>query len=1859
MLKNFTASLFLKATSYLKPFIFCTLLVFSFFTGWANDYYFSSSSGNDSYSSAQAQNQATPWNSLAKLNSIFPSLNPGDNIYLKRGDVFYGYIVVTKSGTSAATIDIGAYGVGNKPLISGFTTLSSWSSIGNGIYQAPAPGVGNDVNMVSFNGKPQQVGRYPNIDAANGGYLTYESYNGTYSITDNNLSGSPNWTGAELVIKKIKYIIENCAITSQSGGTIYYNSKSSLPPTNNYGYFIQRDVRTLDQLGEWYFNPSTGYMQMYFGSNNPSSYVIKASTATNLVNTGRYSYITVSDLAFEGSNGDAISVGDRGSRSTTVFINNCDVNYSGRNGFYSTNADYSRIESCNIKNSYNDGIQFDNQGGISNYAIAKYNIVKNAGYIAGMGVSGDSYQGIVVSSYNGDVEYNSLDSIGHNGVAFFYPNTKINNNLITNFSFIKDDGSGVYTWSGGGPVTGSQVRNNIVLNGIGAPQGTDTDERTVHGVYIDDGSSGVDVSNNSISNVAYDGLYIHNSHELTINNNTLYNNGLQQVLFAHDQYGPNDPIRNVSFTNNTIVSRDASQLVFNMRTISNDINLTGATDYNIYARPIDDDLVFYGDMPSIYSAYSLSSWKNAFNKDKNSVTSPRKILPYAINNLNTGNLLTNGDLNGNINDFSFWSQNGNQSTSWDGSSKVNGTGSLKVGFPSAIPNVYTLCIKPIGALNSSKTYILRFSTLGTTTNGVLNAYFRNTNSPYNNLVSAQKRSFGTSVVNHEFLITAPITTNAADLVIEIGQNSGTTYIDNLQLYEASTSPINIDDQLRFEYNASTSSKTVNLNANYIGMDGTSYPGTLVLAPYTSKVLIKDLNNTTPPPAPAPSSLQATGTAPSINCFGSLATATVSASGGTTPYTGNGTYNVNAGSGCLKISVPSPVSGASTLIYASVGSISSSKNYILRFSTLGTTANGSVNAALRLTNSPFTYITAAQNKTFGTGRVDHEFLFTAPASQSDASFILELSQASGTTYIDNVAFFEATSTSSLISDNMFKSGIFESGISSVFTWSPNGNHVAEFDLSSKITNTYYFPVKDASGSISTATVKTTQPAAPLLAYSTAPLISILGGTTNVSVIANGGTPPYTGTGTINNVLAGNYVYTVTDAAGCTTNTNINIAPGSISVPPSAPAPAPAPSPSSSLTANATAPAIICFGSTTTVTVSASGGTAPYNGAGTFNRDAGRGCLKISAPSPQSGVSTLIYGSIGAVSSSKSYVLKFSTLGTTGSGSLTAGLRMTGTPFSYIASAQTRTFGSSQTDHQFLFTAPASQSDASFIIELLQSSGTTYIDNVAIFEVNSAGSFVSDNLFKSGNFENGISSVFTWSPAGNHIAEFDLTSKIPNTYYFPVTDAAGNVITAGVTITQPSSALQAGAVSGIISNVGGSTNVVVNATGGTPPYTGTGTFNNVSAGTYNYSVSDASGCTVVTSVTIAPGSGSPSFTASANASYISCFGGTTTVTVNAAGGVAPYSGTGSFIRDAGRGSLKISFPAPVANAKTYIYYPIGAISSSKNYILRLTTLGTTSNGSINAAFRLSNSPYTSVTSIQNRTFGTDRVDHEFLFTPSSSQSDASFVLELSQSSGTTYIDNIAVFEASSTGALLSDNLYKYGNFEYGIGNIWTWGLSNSYVAEFDLTSKIENIYYFPITDASGNISTASLKTDQPASPLFATATAGSVSSGGTTTVVINASGGTPPYAGTGSFNNVGAGTYNYTVRDALSCSYVVSVTVGSNAVSRVAATNSTVASVNTTSVSNLSSLQVATALSATPLNAITYPNPTTDKINLTLSGGTNEKVIIALSSVDGKVLYKTEGTSNNKYVFGNGLIPGMYIIQVIQGNKIQTLKVIKSK
>ena len=118
------------------------------------------------------------------------------------------------------------------------------------------------------------------------------------------------------------------------------------------------------------------------------------------------------------------------------------------------------------------------------------------------------------------------------------------------------------------------------------------------------------------------------------------------------------------------------------------------------------------------------------------------------------------------------------------------------------------------------------------------------------------------------------------------------------------------------------------------------------------------------------------------------------------------------------------------------------------------------------------------------------------------------------------------------------------------------------------------------------------------------------------------------------------------------------------------------------------------------------------------------------------------------------------------------------------------------------------------------------------------------------------------------------------------------TVSVTVGEPS-LLVPSASAGVILCNGGITEVTVSATGGTAPYSGTGSFT-VAAGTYNYTVTDANNCSKTVSVTVGESS---LLVPSASAGVILCNGETTEVTVSATGGTAPYAGTGSFTVAAG--------------------------------------------------------------------------------------------------------------------------------------------------------------------------------------------------------------------------------------------------------------------------------------------------------------------------------------------------------------------------
>lgn len=1132
----------------MKNFFVLILAAFISHAATAKNYYVASN-GNDANSGTSS---AAPWKTISKVNASFSVIAAGDSILFRCGDSFYGALVIGKSGASGRPIVISSYGTGAKPVITGFVTVTGWTSAGNGIYQATVSGAKSTLNMVTINNVAQALGRYPNADAANGGYLNYETFSGTTSITDNQLTSSTNWVGAEVVIRKKLWVLDRCKVTSHSGGTVgYTNIGSTYTGTNGYGYFFQNDVRTLDKFGEWYFG-SNKSIKIYFGTASPSDYVVKVSCIDTLLTMTSRSYININNLMFEGANGNAIS----GKSGSYVNIQNCDFNNSGTGAINTQATANLLIENCLVNNSLSSGIVAMNSAG-SNVTIRGCS-VKNTGILPGMGLSGgNSYKGIMTSSGNNLlVEYNTVDTSGYVGIDWQGNNVNIRYNVVNYFDFIKDDAGGIYTYcsgtdaSPGTQYTNRTVSNNIVMNGAGAPFGRNSSTLFVTGIYLDGRTMNVNVLNNTVFNNGKNGIHCNNPQGVTIRGNTSYNNLNAMSVMRWANIGA---VRNLAIKNNILFPKLNTQRAFfycnsginepATTSIQSALSNLAAMDSNTYGmiNPVGFNFEIYATTGGAFvpaSPYSFEAWKVATSHDGNGKKAPKLPVTHKVTGLVGTNKFSNGLFNTTISGLSVYGSG--VTTAWDNTGKISG-GSLRISVASPVALKFSSVIGAVGAVSSSKKYVLRFSTYGTTNQGYLRAYIRKTASPNTSLVASQPASFGIGRKDHEFLFDGPTTDAGASFIIEIEQNSGTTYVDNLEFYEAAATVYDQSAQLRFEYNATKVAKTITLDGNYTSVTGVAYAGSVTLQPFTSILLVKDTAAGTPVTPPVSTSLKASATATAINCFGGNATVTVGASGGTAPYTGTGTFTANAGRGSYKVSFPVSRAGLYTLLYYTVGGISSGKNYVLRFSTLGTTGTGTLRAGIRQTTTPWSSIVTKQTAVFGTTIKDHQFIFKTPPTQTAASFLIEIDQASGTTYIDNIGFFECDTAGVITSGNLYIDGQFETGISRLFNYSDNNNHVAAWDTTGKINAVNYYKVTDATGAASFVPVTIAQPAAPLSVTATAGIINILNGTTSVVVTATGGTAPYTGTGTFSSVLAGTYTYTVTDAAGCTASRTVSVLP----------------------------------------------------------------------------------------------------------------------------------------------------------------------------------------------------------------------------------------------------------------------------------------------------------------------------------------------------------------------------------------------------------------------------------------------------------------------------------------------------------------------------------------------------------------------------------------------------------------------------------------------------------------------------------------------------------------------------------------------
>lgn len=603
----------------------CVLLLCSFTLpwGWDNPFgvtatrtFFIAPNGNDANSISAAQSQSTPWRTLGPHTG---SLAAGDVIMYQSGGTYFD-----SADVHTSNITLTSYGTGAQPIITGFYNVTSWTNLGGGIYESEAIPTNIGVNMVAINGVDYAMGRFPNAGTSNDGYLNFETHSGSTSITDNQKPPllDATYAGSMLVMRTDHYGIARATVTGISGNTISYTgfvSSNSGSAVDGYGYFIQNDIKTLDVFGEWFYNPNTKKIDVFFGSAGPTGKTVQVAVKDKLLLT-HGSNMVIDGLTYSGANYCMFS---NWSGIKNVLIKNCNLLYSGFSHIGFNNMNNSTVMNTNIGYGHvNGGVWW---GPDTTFTVKNCNIF-NICMFPGMVIKDPNSSIVGCGVYTGNtdsvlVDANNFKNMGYIGIRMNEANNvMISNNFIDSFEMTIDDAGGIYTWGNYTRTLHDRyIINNIVRHGVGTGFGTPPNDKIWGGgIYTDDRTKNVVIEGNTVDSSTYRGLYMHNSANITVRNNTFFHHAIEQVETQHDN--SSFTMTGNIFTNNKVIATSSSQLLIDLRSGFNDLPATfSRIDSNYYARGTNDNaaftLIWFGNSSP---TFNLAGWKSAMGGESHS-----------------------------------------------------------------------------------------------------------------------------------------------------------------------------------------------------------------------------------------------------------------------------------------------------------------------------------------------------------------------------------------------------------------------------------------------------------------------------------------------------------------------------------------------------------------------------------------------------------------------------------------------------------------------------------------------------------------------------------------------------------------------------------------------------------------------------------------------------------------------------------------------------------------------------------------------------------------------------------------------------------------------------------------------------------------------------------------------------------------------------------------------------------------------------------------------------------------------------------------------------------------------------------------
>jgi len=577
------------------------------------NYYVDATGGNDSWNGNYPSYEGGvngPWQTIAKVNG--ENFVPGDTISFKAGEVWYEQLTVPNSGVMGSPITFNSYGTGDKPLINVSEIITGWSVHSGNIYVAP---VSFGVHQVFLDDEHMILAHHPNDSFlwTDGESQQTEDYYYVYDA-DHGLT-SEQLIGADMNIRTSQWKVDFFKILDYDSVTHKFTMGAlGSDESDNDSYFLANKLWMLDSPGEWYYESGSLYVWMPDDS-HPSSHKVEATRYWHGIYARDKEYIATDGFEIRNAGFAGVGLFDTNKFSLTNLnvINIGSMKYYnpwehvGTGIFIYNSSGMSdtagEIIGNTIRNTFNNGLRSIL---ISNLVVTD-NIVENIAMIGADHYFPARGIGIQTSGGNVTIRENRVDDISYIGILFTGPDSLVEKNCINNSCDCLADCGGIYTSRYDS--NGNEISRNIITN-------TGNHDTHTIGIYLDDRSTGVLVSDNTVS-VARLGMHNHNGNNNTFTNNTVYDckwsAGMQE-----DNIVENDVCDNV-FENNIYFSKiDESLVVINDYREPVFFQDFADHDYNIYSNRDSSKVVSERGSGHPLKYYSLTEWQDAHGQDLHS-----------------------------------------------------------------------------------------------------------------------------------------------------------------------------------------------------------------------------------------------------------------------------------------------------------------------------------------------------------------------------------------------------------------------------------------------------------------------------------------------------------------------------------------------------------------------------------------------------------------------------------------------------------------------------------------------------------------------------------------------------------------------------------------------------------------------------------------------------------------------------------------------------------------------------------------------------------------------------------------------------------------------------------------------------------------------------------------------------------------------------------------------------------------------------------------------------------------------------------------------------------------------------------------